>query len=203
MTPGFTIPEYSTHPKHTAQKFSHRGTDWMCTIHTHHQLPHPQSLLSSGERTWQLCYVMKLHMQIWTQLQYKEISFCSFSPSWWALRTTEDLFCFPLASCPMNFAHSQPWRQLLIVFWCFFYCIDHVAAKTWICVLIFPLHSFHSIKQAHKLTPNRRMLLSHAGAPGTSVTGNLFSLYKTQLADCWDLPGFASSFLLLLPTLRI
>lgn len=56
MTLGFNIPEYCTHPKHATQTFLQRGPNWMCTIYTHHQLAHPQSLLSSGERTWQLCY---------------------------------------------------------------------------------------------------------------------------------------------------
>lgn len=79
-----------------------------------------------------------------------------------------------------------------------YYCIDRVAAKTWICVLIFPLHSFHSIEQAHKFLPNRRMLLSHAGAPGSSVTGNLFSLYRNTISWLPRLAFFCLSPLVLL-----
>ena len=70
-----------------------------------------------------LCYTKwncTCRLQQSFQFQYKEILICFFSTSWWAIRTTEDLFSFPLADCPTNFAHSWPWRQILIVFWCFF-----------------------------------------------------------------------------------
>lgn len=55
-----------------------------------------------------------------------------------------------------------------------YYCSDFMAAKTFICDLIFPLHSFHSIKHAHKLPQNRRTLLSHRGALGNCVVWNIF-----------------------------
>lgn len=135
MTLGFNIPEYCTHPKHATQTFLQHGPKWMCTIYTHTiDLLTPKVYSAQGREhgSCVMPHLMKLHMQIWTQksqFQQKEISVCSFSASWWALRTTEDLFSFPLASCPTNFAHSQPWCQLLIVFWCF--CRPITALTVW------------------------------------------------------------------------
>lgn len=82
----------------------------------------------------------------------------------------------PLANCPASCSHSQPWRQLMIVFWCF--CWPIAVLTSWqpkhtFVISFFPVHFFRSIKHAHSsFHKNRGMLLSPSGALGNGATGN-------------------------------
>lgn len=106
----------------------------------------------------------------------------------------------PLGWLPNKFCSLTALKTALdcvLMFLLTYYCIDCMAAKTYICVLIFPLHSFHSIKQAQTLPPNRRMLLSHLNAPGNCVIRNLCSLQRSTLIWLLRLAIFSFCFVLL------